>query len=66
MTKKTVRAYKDVFSFIKNKGLMFDELISDFEPALRRAIKETFVGIKLGGCHFHLGKVYSKYVLRKH
>lgn len=57
MTRKTIEAYVDVFHFLKNKGIEIKNIMTDFEPASRRAAQEVFPDVKLWGCQFHFGQV---------
>lgn len=57
MTKRTKRAYVDVFNFLKLNGLQMTEVMSDYELAMRSAVKFVFPHIRLWGCFFHYSQV---------
>lgn len=57
MSRKTYEAYVDVFSYLKNLGLSFDEVVLDFEIATRKAVKEVYPACKISHCQFHFAKV---------
>lgn len=68
MQKKSYNAYRDVFSFLKSQGTKFEEIVSDFEIALRKAAAEIFE-CRLSPCHFHFGQSLwknMKKICKKH
>jgi MULE transposase domain len=59
MTRKTTRAYEDILGYVKElcPGLNPKVVITDFEMAMRSALRYYFPSVKLIGCHFHFSKV---------
>lgn len=55
MTRKTKRAYAALFRFIEAEicELKPGTFMSDFETALRNALREEYSGVQLKGCYFH-------------
>jgi hypothetical protein len=64
MQKKTADAYLDVFKHLRDIGVIFDELVMDYESGMRKAALEIYPQIKLSGCHFHHGqvKIYHRHL----
>lgn len=62
MSKKTKRAYQHVFNYIKENliDLEGESIMSDFEIAMRRALKEVFPETKLLSCWFHFTQAAKK------
>lgn len=67
MTRKTSECYKAVFDFIETKlfRLQPNEIITDYENGMRKAIKECWPGVALHGCWFHFCRAIRKRC-RKH
>lgn len=63
MTNKTIEAYEDVFKFIEDNLFKLEPelLMTDFEGAMRTAIKKFWPNCKICGCWFH----FKQAVLRK-
>lgn len=59
MSRRTVGDYKPVFETIKELFPRFKPTAAhlDYEKGLRRALKESFQGIKIWSCHFHFAQV---------
>lgn len=55
MTNRTTEAYKSVFNYVHQNVLPLDSkaIITDFERALRNAIREVVPLTKMLGCWFH-------------
>lgn len=64
MSRRTTKAYNKVFSAIKKIHPNFkpNRCITDYEKALQNALKQSFAGIKVYGCHFHFCQV-CKWIL---
>lgn len=63
MSRKTRKAYEAVFDFINAK--IFDlsgtkEFITDYETALRKALKKKYRRAKLSACHFHFAQALRR------
>lgn len=63
MSRKTRKAYEAVFDFINEK--IFDlsgtkEFITDYETALRKALKKKYRRAKLSACHFHFAQALRR------
>ena len=63
MKKKCTGGYLEIFQKLKELCPEFalSVFISDFEKALKRAVKTAFPNAKIMGCYFH----YSQAILRK-
>lgn len=63
MTNKTIGAYEDLFKYIEEKLFKIEPALfmTDFEDAMRTAIKNHWPNCKIGGCLFH----FKQAVLRK-
>lgn len=63
MTRKTQKAYEHALRYINENlfPLECEAIITDYETAMRQAIKKVVPGIKLLGCWFH----YSQSIRRK-
>jgi hypothetical protein len=58
MKKKTLESYKAVFKFLKDTyQLRIKTAMTDFEMALRKALKAVFHGVIVYGCYFHYTQV---------
>lgn len=66
MSKKTKRAYQHVFNYIKENliDLEGESIMSDFEIAMRRALKEVFPETKLLSCWFHFTQAAKKRAMK--
>lgn len=55
MTRKTTKAYVALFRFIEANVCQLnpDKFMSDYEKALRRALKRVYRGVVVSGCWFH-------------
>ncbi|KAG5678333.1 hypothetical protein PVAND_008018 [Polypedilum vanderplanki] len=62
MTRKTFEAYDDILRFLKARGVLLTSVMTDFEIALRKAIKENYPEVNLFGCQFHFGQAILRYV----
>lgn len=64
MTRKTTEAYQHVLDTFKGKlcqTTTISYIMTDYEKALRRAIRTVFPNIQLMGCWFHFSKaIYKK------
>lgn len=62
MSRKTKRAYAHVFNYIKNNliNLGGTSIMSDFEIAMRRVLKEVFPDTQLKSCWFHFTQAAKK------
>src|SRR5258708_4911172 len=62
MRKKNEKSYKDLFEQIIIKAEQNEVnlnpyvIISDFESAAMSAARQQFDGVRIQGCHFHLGQ----------
>lgn len=67
MTRKTSECYKAVFDFIERNlfKLQPNEIITDYENGMRKAIKECWPEVELHGCWFHYCQAIRKRC-RKH
>jgi hypothetical protein len=59
MTRKTCMAYTLVFRLLKKfcPGLNPDIIITDYEKAMRNALRRVFPNAALVGCYFHYSQV---------
>lgn len=55
MSNRTTESYKSVFEYINENviSLGSSTIITDFERALRNAVKAVFCDVKILGCWFH-------------
>lgn len=55
LTRKTKRAYLAFLAFIERNVCELNptSVMTDFETALRNALRETYPGINVQGCYFH-------------
>lgn len=62
MSRKTKRAYAHVFKYIRDNLIELEgaSIMSDFEIAMRRALKEVFPNTKLISCWFHFTQAAKK------
>lgn len=62
MSRKTKRAYAHVFKYIRDNLIELEgaSIMSDFEIAMRRALKEVFPNTKLMSCWFHFTQAAKK------
>ena len=70
MQKRTEAAYKEAFNQLKeiaaSYNLVLNPLIAltDFEKAVRKALKFHFPGIKLKGCFFHFKQAIGRWIFK--
>lgn len=63
MSNRTFEAYKAIVA--NNVFQLKPELfMTDFEPALRKAINICYPGVRLHGCWFHFDRAIQKYCLK--
>lgn len=62
MTRKTALSYKRVFEFIEENifALKPNQIITDFEGGMRKAIKILYPDVILRGCWFHYTQAINK------
>lgn len=62
MSRKTRRAYEHVFRYIKDKifDLQGQSMMTDFECAMRNAIRTVHPDVKLLSCWFHFTQAVKK------
>lgn len=67
MTKKTTAIYADVLRFIEKKIFKMKpaEFITDFEPAMRKAIRIRYRKAIIRGCWYHYSAAIRKKMLEQ-
>lgn len=62
MTNKTIDAYMDVFKFIEENSFELKpaSIMSDYEDAMRAAIKKCWPNCDIRGCWFHLKQAVQR------
>lgn len=62
MTNKTTQAYEDVFKFVNERLFPMQPSISmtDYEHALRNAIKNIWPNCEIRGCEFHFKQAINR------
>lgn len=62
MTRKTEESYKAVFEYIHNNIIQLDgkAFMSDYEKAMRNALKKLFPNSKMDACWFHFTQAVKK------
>lgn len=65
MTKRTKKAYRKVLKYIEENIFQLKpaKMMTDFEKALRKAIKQTYQNVALHGCWFHFDQAIVRLVL---
>lgn len=63
MTKRTTKAYREVFKYIENNifQLKPTSFMTDFEKSMRNAIRNVYRKAKLHGCWFHYDRAIQRY-----
>lgn len=63
MTRRTKRAYAAVFQFIESEICKMDpdSFMTDYEQAMRNAIREKWPNCELKACYFHFTQAVRKY-----
>lgn len=57
MTRQTAEAYTDLFKYLETFGVIFNEVMMDFEGATRKALLCVSPLCEISGCIFHFGQV---------
>lgn len=62
MTNKTLQAYQDVFQFIEDNLFKMEpqSFMTDFEDAMRTAIKNRWPNCEINGCWFHFKQAVQR------
>lgn len=62
MTNKTIEAYQDVFKFVEEKSFKLEPALcmTDYEDALRSAIKSHWSSCEIRGCEFHFKQAIQR------
>lgn len=63
MSRKTRRAYEHLFKYIKNNIIDMtncESIMTDFEVAMRNALRVIFPGVELNCCWFHFTQAAKK------
>lgn len=62
MTNKTTEAYQDVFKFIEAQSFKVQPslVMTDYEEALRNAIKNVWPNCDIRGCEFHYKQAINR------
>lgn len=66
MTRRTTEIYADVFRFIEKRIFKLNpaEFITDFEAAMRKAIRRRYGKVVLRGCWYHYSAAIRKKMVK--
>lgn len=67
MTHRNAQLYKEIFSFLRDElSLTPTKVMSDYERAIRLAVKDVWPRSSISGCNFHFCQALRRRVATKH